>query len=516
MIDASSSRVGIRPGSARAWLSAARPKTLAAALVPVVVGLSLSFVDVGADGFLVVPAALCLLFASIMQIAANFVNDYFDYVRGNDGVDRLGPRRACAMGWVMPAAMKWAIGITIVTACIVGLPLVIYGGMEMISVGVACVVFCFLYTTRLSYMGLGDVLVVVFFGLVPVTMTYYVQTRSVTWEVFLLSIACGLVVDTLLVVNNYRDFSNDLRSGKRTLITRIGIAAGGYLYLFLGIVATVIVVMTYVFRGRYTVGCLSIVYIVLHLVTYRRMTKLKRGRRLNYILGETSRNILIFGLLVAAGLLLPLSVNAGNSTTERDHVIVTLNDGTTVEGYITTYWSEPGLFKSYNRSFKMTSTPGGADEKRYEAADVRSVVFVEKSADGGDDDVISADVANPTTFRPHKVTRQFVHVEDSTYTGTIYWWNGIDRQQMQLGSMQVSTIYGVRLRGDDIIIPFMTGNVVSLNAMRIVYKDKDKKLVDYVDRRILKGGRQMWRRLAQQPALLLDIVREYYGTDINE
>lgn len=221
-------------------------------------------------------------------------------------------------------------------------------------------------------------------------------------------------------------------------------------------------------------------------------------------------------IYLVAILTLPLTVMADDYDYERDHVIVTMNDGTVTEGYVTTYWSEPGLFKSYNRSFKMSTTPGGDDVRRYDAEDVRSIVFVSKQGDSSDDDVISACVANPTTFHPNKQTRQFVHVEDSTRTGTIYWWNGIDRQQMQLGSMQVSTIYGVRLRGDSVIIPFMTGNVVSLNAMRIVYKKKDKKLVDYVDRRILKGGKQMWRRMAQRPSLLLDIINEYYGTDINE
>ena len=110
-----------------------------------------------------------------MQIDANFVNDYFDFVRGNDDETRLGPRRACAQGWVTMRAMKSALVITTALACVAGLPLVLYGGMEMIFVGIVCVLFCFLYTTRLSYIGMGDILVIVFFGLVPVTMTYYLE-----------------------------------------------------------------------------------------------------------------------------------------------------------------------------------------------------------------------------------------------------------------------------------------------------------------------------------------------------
>ena len=206
-------------------------------------------------------------------------------------------------------------------------------------------------------------------------------------------------------------------------------------------------------------------------------------------------------------------VYAGDRDPEMDHVMVTMTDGRIVEGYVTAYWSETGLFKGLNRSFKMASTPGGDDERRYSAEEVSKVEFVKKTDASGDDDIISADVANPTTFHPRKITRQFVHVEDSSEVGVIYWWIGIDRQQMQLGSMQVSTIYGVRLRGDSVIIPFMTGNVVSLNAMRIVYKKKDKRLVDYVDRRILKGGGQLWKLLAQRPSMFLDIVAEYYEAE---
>ena len=109
----------------------------------------------------------------------------------------------------------------------VGLPLVYFGGWEMILVGFACVVFCFLYTISFSYIGLGDVLVLVFFGLVPVCMTYWLVSpptplMSIPWPVIVLSIACGLIIDTLLVVNNYRDIDNDRRAGKRTLIVRIG------------------------------------------------------------------------------------------------------------------------------------------------------------------------------------------------------------------------------------------------------------------------------------------------------
>ena len=195
---------------------------------------------------------------------------------------------------------------------------------------------------------------------------------------------------------------------------------------------------------------------------------------------------------------------------ELNHVRVTMADGSQREGYVTSYWSETGLFRGLNKAFKMSSTPDGSDEQRYTADEVSRVDFVVRTAEGIDESVVAEDVASPTTFKPHKMSRQFVHVEDSADIGVVYWWNGIDRQQMQLGSMQVSTIFGVKLRGDDVVVPFMTGNVVSLNALRIVYKKKDPGMVDYVDRRILKGGKRLWARLAQEPMLFLSIVSEYY------
>ena len=181
----------IRQDSPKAWLLAARPKTLTGAAVPVMIGLTLAWVDSRtyiADLFSWTAAMLCIIFALIMQINANFINDFFDYLRGNDQEDtRLGPLRACSQGWVKLTSMKRAIALTTCLACLIGLPLIAYGGMEMIVVGIVCVLFCFLYTTHLSYVGMGDVLVFIFFGVVPVCITYYIQLHTCTWQVFLWS-----------------------------------------------------------------------------------------------------------------------------------------------------------------------------------------------------------------------------------------------------------------------------------------------------------------------------------------
>lgn len=292
----------IKKNSFRAWVLAARPKTLTGASVPVMIGLSLAFSVLGSADFKFVPALLCFLFAFIMQIDANFVNDYFDFLGGKDDETRLGPPRACAMGWIDVSEMRKGILVTTLLACAVGLPLVLFGGWEMVIIGALCVMFCFFYTTFMASHGLGDLLVLVFFGIVPVCATYYLQTGTCSWLVFLASIACGLVIDTLLVVNNYRDLDNDRRAGKNTLIVRIGAKGGRILYLMLGGVAFL---MGLIFEESYPAAFVpTTIYMVMHINTYRKMVRIDKGKELNLVLADTARNMFVYGLTLSAGLLL--------------------------------------------------------------------------------------------------------------------------------------------------------------------------------------------------------------------
>ncbi len=297
----------IKTNSIKAWLLAARPKTLSGAAVPVMIGVALAFTDAryyDGDVFSCTAALLCLLFAFAMQIDANFINDFFDFVNGSDdAATRLGPRRACAQGWVTLDAMKRAIAITTCLACVIGLPLAWYGGLEMILVGVLCVLFAFLYTTFFSYQGLGDLLVLVFFGIIPVCCTYYVQLHTVTWQVFLASLACGLVIDALLIINNFRDRDNDQLAGKRTLIVRLGPEAGLQLYLGVGLGACILG-GTFWMNGHPLATLFPLFYFVLHVFTYLKIKRIYQGKALNLCLGETARNIFIYGLCVSIGLLL--------------------------------------------------------------------------------------------------------------------------------------------------------------------------------------------------------------------
>lgn len=293
----------VKRNSLYAWLLASRPKTLTGAVGPVIVGTALAV----ADGcFQWLPALVCCLFACLMQIAANFINDLFDYLKGTDRADRLGPERACAQGWISPDAMKTGIGVTICLACLIGCIVLFYAGWELVLVGIVCVIFAFLYTTRLSYLGWGDALVVVFFGFVPVGGTYYVQAHTVTPDVAVAALICGLVTDTLLVVNNYRDREQDALSGKRTLIVRWGEPFGRYLYLSLGVVAWLLSfwLLAVDVLSPLSFLCSSCVYLGFHVVTWRKMVAIRSGKKLNGILGATSRNMLLMGLLLSLGICL--------------------------------------------------------------------------------------------------------------------------------------------------------------------------------------------------------------------
>ena len=293
----------VRTNSIKAWILAARPKTLAAAATPVLLGCALAYTD---GAFQWIPAILCFLFAFSMQIDANFINDYYDFLKGSDREDRLGPERACAQGWITLSAMKKGMIITTFLSCVWGLLLLNYCGLEMIPVGMLCVLFAFLYTAGpypLAYHGWGDVLVIVFFGFVPVGCTYYTMAHDWTWNVTIACAACGLVSDLLLMLNNYRDREQDKISGKRTLIVRYGEPAGRWAYLILGILA-VGLCSFYAFNGYLLASLLPVVFLIPHFTTWREMARIFQGKALNGVLGKTARNIVWFGLLLSLGLML--------------------------------------------------------------------------------------------------------------------------------------------------------------------------------------------------------------------
>ena len=338
----------VRTNSPRAWLLASRPKTLTGAIAPVLVGASFAIrhlmaSDLSLNSQLSTVNSqlstvnclliLCLLFAVFMQIDANLINDYFDFRKGADRADRLGPERACAQGWITPKAMCWGIAVMTILSCLVGLailymiPFSILHFSLLLAVGLLCV-----------DRGWGDLLVLIFFGLIPVLFTYYVMTIGLDLNsqlstvnsqlstlnlhlpLLLASLAMGLATDNLLMVNNYRDRHQDLLSGKRTIIVRIieaqkrklgdeqGQKEGEQIcldiYLWLGIFAVLLALTALFFHPLSTIRYpLLLIYLILHFKTFQQLKTLD-GRDLNRVLGQTARNIFLFGLLLAISVFL--------------------------------------------------------------------------------------------------------------------------------------------------------------------------------------------------------------------
>ena len=302
----------MKTNSLSAWVLAVRPYSLGNSVILVLVAAALAWTN---GVFHPLPTLLCLLFAVLMQCTANLVNDLWDFLKGADQPDRLGPDRAFAKGYITPRAMKGGIAAFTLAACATGCAILFwalrhgtlrYGGWELVAVGLLCVVFAYFYTAGpwpLAYHGLGDVAVILFFGVIPVSVTSYLLTGSWTPEAFIASLACGLVIDTMLMVNNFRDREEDARCGKRTVVVTLGAAFGRWGYLALGIAAAVLC-LTLAFTGRYVAALLPLPYLVLHVATWRKMVRIDHGDELNVCLGETARNIMLFGALLTVGTLI--------------------------------------------------------------------------------------------------------------------------------------------------------------------------------------------------------------------
>ncbi len=279
------------------WFLAARPKTLAGGAVPVLVGVAFAIHEGCVN---IIPALLCLLFALFAQIGANFSNDYFDFKHGADRENRLGPSRALGSGWIKPNIMLRGIVLVLAIACCCGLGLIPYGGWSLIWVGLLSVIFCLLYTAGpipLSYIGMGDILVVIFFGLVPVSFTFYVQSNYWIPEVWWIAGGVGLVVNNILVSNNYRDQIEDRQNHKYTTIVLFGSLFGRLFYLFNGLTA-VIITISYFIMDNFAVWTwfLPLVYLLAHLRAWRLLSSLE-GRDLYRVLEASAKNLVLYGIL---------------------------------------------------------------------------------------------------------------------------------------------------------------------------------------------------------------------------
>jgi 1,4-dihydroxy-2-naphthoate octaprenyltransferase len=284
------------------WLLAARPKTLPAALGPVVVGTALA---AAAQQFRAGPAIAALLVALLLQIGSNFANDYFDFFRGADQQDRLGPTRVTASGLITPKEMQWGMVVVFGAATLVGLYLLAIGGWPVALIGLSAILAALAYTggpLPFGYYGLGDLFVFIFFGLVAVGGTYYVQTLSLTPLVLWTAVAPGLLITAILVVNNLRDLETDRRANKRTLAVFIGAQATRYQYLLLMIVAYLVPLGLWVGAGKSFWVLLPLLTLPLAVRLIRTLWRANTGPVFNATLAGTAQLSFLFSLLLAVGL----------------------------------------------------------------------------------------------------------------------------------------------------------------------------------------------------------------------
>ena len=284
------------------WFEATRPKTLPAAVAPVLLGTAMAH----SDGQLhLLPAAICLVFALLVQIGTNFANDYLDGIKGTDTDARLGPRRAVAAGLVSASAMKWvAIGILAFAFCL-GLSLIHFGGWSLLAVGLSSVLCAWFYTGGpypLAYNGMGDVFVVLFFGLIAVGCTYFVQALQITVDVLLLGLACGLIINNILVVNNYRDIEEDILASKRTLVVMMGRRFAQIQYLGSTVLAATILLVLAWKQDAFWLG-LAGVPLSYGLVIGARLHRLSTADEFLVVLNASGVIVAAFGILVSVGLL---------------------------------------------------------------------------------------------------------------------------------------------------------------------------------------------------------------------
>ena len=270
---------------------------------PVLVGTALAW----HDGRWIPAAALyCLAFALLVQIATNFANDYYDFVKGADTAERVGPRRAVASGLIAPGVMRRAMLITFAAAFAAGLGLLPYGGWPLLVIGIASILSGVAYTGGpypLGYNGLGDVFVFVFFGLVAVGATYFVQAGMPGGVVWLAGSAIGLLAANILVTNNLRDADTDVRAGKRTTVVRFGRNFGRAQFALSHAFALLVPVVL-VGRGASGWILLPCVLAPVAWTQTRRVYRETAPAQLIVLLGQSGRYVALYALLFAVGVML--------------------------------------------------------------------------------------------------------------------------------------------------------------------------------------------------------------------
>ena len=283
------------------WLECFRLRTLPVSLSGVIIAIGIAKWH---NRFQWVPAVLCLVFALLAQISSNTANEYYDYLKGTDKPGRVGPRRGVTEGDITPTTLRNVTIGLLVAAGIVGCCLIPYGGWWLLPVGIVIALAALAYSAGpypLSYQGLGELMVFIFFGLVPVNLTYYVMALRFDPLVVLFSIAIGLMGVNVLLVNNYRDVEDDRAAGKKTQTVMRGRPLTSFAYLLNGYIAIAILsafwfMIAFVMVLPLWTLLIPLLYLVMHTATWNKLRH-RDGAALNPLLGGTARNMLIFTIL---------------------------------------------------------------------------------------------------------------------------------------------------------------------------------------------------------------------------
>ena len=293
------------PGFWSTWWAAARPKTLGAAVAPVLVGTAMAQ---RTSGLAFWAMASCLVGAMLLQLGTNFANDYFDFVQGADTEERLGPTRATQAGWVSPTSMRNAFILMFALVAVPGLYLTYLGGWPVFLLGVLSVFSGVWYTAgpyALAYLGLGDLFVLIFFGGVATVGTYYVQTFQLDAPIFLASLGPGLFSTAILAVNNLRDRLTDTDSNKRTLAVRFGANVVRFEYLLCCLGASLVPWLIFTFTSeQHPYSLWASATFLWCIPAIIKVFRLDADPRLNPLLGETGKFLLLYSVLFSVGWLL--------------------------------------------------------------------------------------------------------------------------------------------------------------------------------------------------------------------
>ncbi|HEX5195521.1 MAG TPA: 1,4-dihydroxy-2-naphthoate polyprenyltransferase [Solirubrobacteraceae bacterium] len=288
----------------RIWLMAARLRTLPAAIAPVLVGTALAGFE---DSFHALRFVAALLGAIFIQVGTNLSNDYSDARRGADADDRLGPVRVTAGGLVPPSQVLVATYVSFGAAVLAGIYLIVVAGWLLLAIGAASILAGVLYTggpRPYGYAGLGEVFVFLFFGVVAVAGSYYVQVRHLQWEAFALSVPVGLLAAAILIVNNVRDIDSDRRAGKRTLAVKLGRERTRTMFTATVLVAYPLALVTWVAGPLRAWVALCWLSVPLAIALIRIVRTRTDGPSLNGALARSGMLQLCFCVLLSAGLLL--------------------------------------------------------------------------------------------------------------------------------------------------------------------------------------------------------------------